>query len=37
VEALGGKFHITSAEGTGTSLHVTLPLGPEAHDGDGIH
>jgi signal transduction histidine kinase len=26
VEALGGKLHVTSAPGAGTTLHVTLPL-----------
>ena len=33
VEALGGKLHITSVRGTGTTLHVTLPLDRPERDG----
>ena len=29
VEVLGGEMHISSHPGTGTSLHVTIPLGSE--------
>jgi signal transduction histidine kinase len=31
VEVLGGKLHTTSVQGTGTTLHVTLPLDPGHH------
>jgi signal transduction histidine kinase len=37
VEVLGGKLHTTSVQGTGTTLHVTLPLDPAAGDDHGTH